>query len=184
MGSIIDEVHWIGPPTDPFLAVTDECKFTQSKLLRWMLRIVDVEKALEQRGFDPTLKEELHLEVHDDLLPENAGRYVLNIEQGHCTVTRGGRGDLSATFAVWRRCIPGCFRRERLTPSAGWTARQNRSVPQIGFSAVQSHGWWRSSDRWRSRSVFPSVILDLSSSSDAAFEHSHVEALNTGGRHI
>ena len=59
----------------------------------WLLRIVDVPAALEQRGY-PALDTWLELEITDDTLPENAGRYVLGLQAGKATVTRGGAGHL------------------------------------------------------------------------------------------
>jgi len=41
-----------------------------------MLRVIDVSKALEKRVYPLGIETELHLEVKDDLLPENNGKSV------------------------------------------------------------------------------------------------------------
>src|SRR5690606_35518593 len=60
--SLPTHVRWSGPPTDPLLVATQECKHTPVELLRWMLRIVDVKGALEARGYDQNIRGEVHLD--------------------------------------------------------------------------------------------------------------------------
>ena len=60
----------------------------------WMLRILDVERALEQRGY-PDVERELSLEVSDDVLAENRATYRLRVAGGHALVERaGGAGNV------------------------------------------------------------------------------------------
>jgi predicted acetyltransferase len=70
----------------------------------WLLRLTDVPTALEQRGYPP-LDAELQLEVADESMPENAGRYVLRLSAGTPRVTRGGEGrirlDVRALAAIF-----------------------------------------------------------------------------------
>lgn len=71
---------------------------------QWMLRITDVPAALGQRGYPP-IDMELHLDVHDDTMPENAGRYVLRVARGRGGVEHGGAGtiqlDVRALTAIY-----------------------------------------------------------------------------------
>jgi predicted acetyltransferase len=92
--SVCRSVSWPGPAGEPLLALVGECKSTPVRVNRWMLRIVDVEQALRQRGYAADVSAEVHLDVSDDVLPDNAGRYVLNVERGAADVKRGGRGEL------------------------------------------------------------------------------------------
>ncbi len=59
-----------------------------------MLRVIDVSTALEKRGYPLGMETELHLEVRDNLLPENNGKFVLAVASGRGEVTRGGKGEL------------------------------------------------------------------------------------------
>jgi len=54
-----------------------------------MLRVIDVSKALEKRVYPLGIETELHLEVKDDLLPENNGKFVLSVANGQGEVKRG-----------------------------------------------------------------------------------------------
>jgi predicted acetyltransferase len=92
--SIASSVTWHGPAIDPLLALVGECKSTPARVFRWMLRIVDVGRALAARGYPPDVSVQLHLDVTDPVVPANAGRYVLELHDGTPEVQRGGRGEL------------------------------------------------------------------------------------------
>jgi predicted acetyltransferase len=81
-------------PAAAALLCLDEQRARIHDHFAWMLRIVDVKGALEQRGYPPELQAELHLEVHDDVLPWNDGRFVLAVADGRGEVRAGGRGSL------------------------------------------------------------------------------------------
>jgi predicted acetyltransferase len=70
----------------------------------WLLRLTDVPAALAQRGYPP-LDAELQLDVVDESMPENAGRYVLRLSAGTPRVTIGGEGrirlDVRALAAIF-----------------------------------------------------------------------------------
>jgi predicted acetyltransferase len=93
-GSMANEIKWVGPAVDPFPALLPEQHVRPSYASRWMLRVTDVAKALEARGYEEGLAEELHLEVTDDVLPENEGRWILRVKDGRAKAERGGRGEM------------------------------------------------------------------------------------------
>ena len=76
---------------DPDLSGS-QAKISYSR--RWMLRIVDVSKALEKRGYPQGTEAELHLEIRDNLLAENNGMFVLTVANYSGEVTKGGKGEL------------------------------------------------------------------------------------------
>lgn len=92
--SLADTLVWNGVGADPFVSLLPEQTARVRSMERWMLRIVDVPAALQARGYPP-IDAELHLRVVDDLLPENAGPWILQIARGVGRVTRGGRGELA-----------------------------------------------------------------------------------------
>jgi len=92
--SLASEITWKGPAVEPLLALLSEQTYQVVHLERWLMRIVDVPKALALRGYPAGMDTELHLEVQDDLLPENNGRFILAVSQGQGQVTPGGQGDL------------------------------------------------------------------------------------------
>lgn len=118
--SVVPSVLWSGPANDPFLCLPDESRYIKvADWHRWMLRIVDVPKALEARGYPLHVKAELHLEVIDDIIPENAGRYVLSVEAGTATVAPGGNGKLSLDIKGLAPLYTGMMTAAELQ-SIGW----------------------------------------------------------------
>jgi predicted acetyltransferase len=93
--SLAREVRWAGAATDLRTCVLPEQKHTMLHAERWLLRIVNVARALEGRGYPAGVQGELHLDVTDGLLGENEGLYRLRVEGGRADVERGGRGDLA-----------------------------------------------------------------------------------------
>ncbi len=93
--SMIDQIIFQGSPDDPLLKLLPERNYAAKLLDHWMLRIVHLPRALEARGYFPTIQTEIHLDVTDDLFPENTGRFTLNLRNGKATVTPGGRGDIN-----------------------------------------------------------------------------------------
>jgi predicted acetyltransferase len=85
----------VSGPGDPLLMLAREEKYEFADLLRWMLRVVDVRAALARRGWSPLVRGELHLDVRDALLPENARRWVVEVAGGAAEVREGGSGALA-----------------------------------------------------------------------------------------
>lgn len=78
---LVEEVRALGRPLDepvPLL-LTDEraCQVGEVRDELW-LRIVDVAEALRLRGWAPTAGESVVLEVSDERLPHNTGRYRIS----------------------------------------------------------------------------------------------------------
>jgi predicted acetyltransferase len=78
----------------PHLILFKEQEFRVWKSERFLLRITDVRAALESRGYPREVEGEIHLEIEDETVPENAGRWVLRLADGKGTVEPGGRGIL------------------------------------------------------------------------------------------
>lgn len=82
-----------GPLVDPLLFAFPESVAEVALGEHWMLRIVHAERALTDRGY-PALNAAVDFELTDEHLPENAGRFRLEVERGIARVTRGGGGSV------------------------------------------------------------------------------------------
>jgi predicted acetyltransferase len=92
-GSIGTHAVFLGGPSHPVLDRMRERRWTTTVHEPWLASIVDLPGALVQRGWrghDGVLD----LEVTDDLLPDNAGRWRLTVSSGQATVEPGGTGAL------------------------------------------------------------------------------------------
>lgn len=92
--TMIDKMIWNGSPADRVLRLLPENSASITHAFDWLLRIVDVRAAIAARGYPAALDAEVHLDIADDLLPANAGRWVLRVANGRGTIERGGNGDL------------------------------------------------------------------------------------------
>jgi predicted acetyltransferase len=107
--SQIDKVLWWGGAIAalPLLLPEQTAKLRSTQ--RWMLRLVDVAKALENRGYAPDSQAELHLDIHDPLLPNNNRKWVLTVAKGHGQVTPGGKGELKTSVSGLAPLYTGLF---------------------------------------------------------------------------
>ncbi len=92
--SQIKQVRWKSSVIDSLTLQLPEQTAKISHNERWMLRIIDLVKALELRGYPLGIQAELHLEVKDDLLADNNGKFILSVANGRGEVTKGGKGEL------------------------------------------------------------------------------------------
>jgi predicted acetyltransferase len=83
-----------GTAAEALLLLAPERVFRIELVEHWMLRLVDVPGALAARGYPP-VDLAVDLDVTDRSLPENTGRYRLEVAGGRAEVTRGGSGAVS-----------------------------------------------------------------------------------------
>jgi len=112
--SLAMEASWYGGVDDPLLLLLREQTYSVKLYMHWMLRVLDVASALEARGWPEGLSGALHLEVEDDLLPENGGRYVLDVSDGRATVRRGGDGRMRLHVRALAPLYSGLLQAEAL----------------------------------------------------------------------
>lgn len=82
---------WYGPLDDPLLLAVPEVGTEISIAETWMLRIVDIRAAFTERGYPAAATARLDLELTDDVLPGNAGRWLIEIDGREATVNRVDR---------------------------------------------------------------------------------------------
>jgi predicted acetyltransferase len=86
--------RWCSGAIDPLTLFLPEQIVKSWFAKYWMLRIVDVRQALQQRGYPTHLQLELHLQIEDDVLGENNGSFILSVAEGKGTVTLGGKAEM------------------------------------------------------------------------------------------
>lgn len=96
-GTLCDRVIWRGSADDVLVSLLPERTYTTRLVEHWMLRVCDVAGALEQRGWPPDVTARVDLDVHDDTIADNHGRFVLEVEAGAARVRRGGDGAVRVT---------------------------------------------------------------------------------------
>jgi predicted acetyltransferase len=96
--TLAESVRWQTGPTDPLLMLVPEIEYTVEETEHWMLRVVDVARALEARGYPEGVTAELHLEVRDEVVAANTGRFVLDVAGGVGRVSSGGEGRIRTSI--------------------------------------------------------------------------------------
>lgn len=81
-------VQWYGGSEDALAHLAQNTGVSIEAYEHWLMRIVDVEKALTQRGYPLCLESEIVLDVIDPLYIENHGRFRLSVSKGIGQVER------------------------------------------------------------------------------------------------
>lgn len=98
-GSQAPDLDVIGPAEDDlFLLVGHAAPEVVRSEIRWMLRLVDVVGAVEARGWPRAARGHVELHVVDHDAPWNAGRWTLEVADGHGHLRPGGAGVVEATI--------------------------------------------------------------------------------------
>jgi predicted acetyltransferase len=79
--TVTETVHAQVGPSDPFWWMLREQDANISERYSWMLRLLDAPAAIAARGF-PATDLAVPLQVTDDLLPANSGRWELTVRAG------------------------------------------------------------------------------------------------------
>ncbi|WP_414623570.1 enhanced intracellular survival protein Eis [Calothrix sp. CCY 0018] len=112
--SQIDKIRWRGSAIDNLTLILPEQTAKNRHIQRWMLRIINVEKALSARSYPSAVETELHLEITDDLIAENNGKFILSIANGCGNITKGGKGELKLDIRGLAPLYTGLFSPQQL----------------------------------------------------------------------
>lgn len=93
-GTMAGAAYYESGHADPLLSAAREEWVKITDRILWMVRVLNVPQALAARGYSRQLRAEIEMEIADDLIVENAGRFVLSVSGGAVRVRRGGNGAL------------------------------------------------------------------------------------------
>lgn len=105
----------------PWFALDTEQTATPSLAEAGMLRIVRVAEAIEARAYSPGVTAAVDLEIADDTLPDNSGRWTLHAEAGQGRAARGGSGAVRLSINALAGLYSG-FVSGRQAAQFGWAA--------------------------------------------------------------
>lgn len=78
-----------GGPMHPLVTLLPQQRYEVKLKDYWMLRVINVAKAIEDRGYSGAVRGGVTLEVRDDVVAANAGQWAVQIEHGRASVRRG-----------------------------------------------------------------------------------------------
>ncbi|MCX5690368.1 MAG: GNAT family N-acetyltransferase [Planctomycetota bacterium] len=109
-GSMAEDIVFRAGIIHPIFSLIDEPRYLKLEFKDyWMMRITHVANALAARGYPAGLTQRLELEVADDLLEGNCGRWTLSIDSGNATVTPGGAGSFKIDIRGLAQLYSGQF---------------------------------------------------------------------------
>jgi predicted acetyltransferase len=133
--SLATKVSWYGGPNDPLLYLLPEQSVKPLHRLDWMVRITDVERALSLRGYPPGLSVKIDLEVTDNQLPGNQGRFTVDISEGRAEVRRGGSAALRMDVRTLAPLYTGYYTAQELMVLGGLEGdTEALAAAQLAFS--------------------------------------------------
>jgi predicted acetyltransferase len=83
---------WAGAPNDPLTMLVGVQAVEVHQRYRWMLRLLDVRRAFEGRGY-PAIDATVTFAVDDPRYPDNAGPWTLRLEGGAASLTPASTHD-------------------------------------------------------------------------------------------
>lgn len=96
-----EDLTFYGGPTHPALQLLRQQRHTVELKDDWLIRVVDVKRAIEARGYSPAIRAELSLHLTDDVIPENTGLWTIRIADGRATAEKlASPRALSGTLSV------------------------------------------------------------------------------------
>lgn len=136
----VDTLVWQGSPVDSRLVLLPEQTAKVKRHRSWMIRILNVEAALTQRGYGMDLDRELHFQVTDSLFAANNDRFCLQVSQGRGHIHRGGRGELRLSIGALAPLFSGFLTPLQLQ-QLGYLDGDDRSLT-IAQAMFQGHHPW------------------------------------------
>lgn len=142
--TIAHRAGWLGSPGDALLARIPDRHWSITKDSELMLRIVDLQAAMEARGWPAGFHGELEIELTDNVIPENEGRFILQWADGQARVRRGGTGRLQMDIGAFASLYTG-YRSPSEHVAAGEMSADDRSqqIAATAFAATPPVSWDR-----------------------------------------
>ncbi|MEA5516366.1 GNAT family N-acetyltransferase [Nodularia sp. UHCC 0506] len=138
--SQIDKVRWKSSVIDSLTLLLPEQTAKIAHHQRWMLRIINLVKALEMRAYPPGVSAELHLAVKDDLLPANNGKFILSVANSRGKVTQGGKGELQLDIKGLAPLYTNLFSPQQLQLTGKLQATETALLAATQIFAASSPG--------------------------------------------
>ena len=126
-----EDVVLTGGPQHPLVWLLGQQRYSVTFKNYWMLRVTDVRSALEARAYPTGLRGEVSLEIADDLIDTNSGRFVLSLEGGRGQLREGGAGDVRVHVRALASLWSGFWTPAQLR-IAGSVAGSDASLATLG----------------------------------------------------
>ncbi|MBX3361776.1 MAG: GNAT family N-acetyltransferase [Phycisphaeraceae bacterium] len=105
-----ENLTFCGGPTHPALQLLRQQRHKVELKDDWLIRVLDFKRAIESRAYSPAINTELRLELNDDTIPENSGRWLIRIADGRASAARDhSTAESSSVLRLSARAIATLF---------------------------------------------------------------------------
>ncbi|MBP2227368.1 putative acetyltransferase [Azospirillum agricola] len=89
----VERVAWQGGPDDPLALLADDAGVRMDGREEWLLRVLDVRRALTARGYPPSVVGSMTFDTNDPLIPDNSGCFHLQVDGGTGVIAERAQDD-------------------------------------------------------------------------------------------
>lgn len=109
--STASTLKWVGPLDEPLQSLTPDHGIDLKSYFRSMIRLVDVPAAFEARGYPSSVDASFTFSVDDEVLPDNAGPWHIEVRDGSAKVVAapGAPPDAHADASTWATLWTGMY---------------------------------------------------------------------------
>jgi predicted acetyltransferase len=107
--SVLDTVRMKAGASAPFLSLLREPRHDEEPNIDWMIRIVDLPRALAARGYPARAEIDITIEVRDDIIAANSGSWQLSLRDGRASAQRGGKPRVSLDIRALAPVFAGYY---------------------------------------------------------------------------
>lgn len=139
-----DYITLAGGPLHPLLTLLPQQRYEVKLKDYWMLRVVNVKRALEARGYSRAIQGSVELDVADDVIEANTGRWLARFSGGKAHVQKlhshGPTGAISCGIRGLAAMYSGLYS-PRQAASLGLCTGDERSLDVLGGALSGGTPW-------------------------------------------
>ncbi len=137
---------WIqigGGPLHPLLTLLPQQRYEVKLKDYWMLRVVDVKRALEARGYSSAVRGGVDLDITDDVIAANTGSWRAEFADGKARIKKlpsGGRAGVKCNIRGLAAMYTGLYS-PRQAAGLGLCAGDEKSLDLLGGALAGGTPW-------------------------------------------
>jgi predicted acetyltransferase len=139
-----DEVVLAGGPLHPLLSLIDERRYRVEKKDYWMVRVLDVGRAIGARGVGNGRRAACVVDVDDPLIAESHGRWTVSVAEGQGSAVRGGAAEAVRCGVRTLAALYTGLYSARQAALRGWVTGREEGVDALEGVFAGGGGAWMS----------------------------------------
>ncbi|MBX3390566.1 MAG: GNAT family N-acetyltransferase [Phycisphaeraceae bacterium] len=138
-----DWLHFGGGPLHPLLTLLPQQRYEVKLKDYWMLRVVDVKRALEGRGYSTAVRGSVDIDITDPVIEANTGLWQVEFADGKARVERrqsGGSAAVACTIRGLAALYSGLYS-PRQAEVIGFCSGDGKTLELLGGALAGGTPW-------------------------------------------